>query len=139
MKRFKKVVVLFLAVSVSLVSCEGDDASTAALEGKWQFSKEGTIVAGQEVLEDYMHTEGCTKDFLEFKSGGIFIDHYFEMPEAMCTEYLDTGTWTRNGNQLTISGEEGSQIVTIVELTNTTFKIKVDDGDEMNLVVLTRI
>lgn len=139
MKRFKKLVVLFLAVSVSLVSCEGDDANTAALEGKWQFSKEGEIVNGQEVLETYEHEAGCTKDFLDFKAGGIFNDHYFEITEATCTEYLDTGTWSRNGNQLTISGEEGSQIVTIVELTTTTFKIKVEDEDDIYLYVLTRI
>jgi hypothetical protein len=140
MKRLKELVVLFLVISTFLVSCDkNDEPAQAAIEGKWQFSKEGEIINGQEILETYFHTAGCTKDFIEFKSGSVFIDTYFEKPVNDCIEYSETGSWTRIGNQLTIFTDDFSQVVTILELTNTTLKIKVEDEDDIYLYVLTRI
>ncbi|WP_339837586.1 hypothetical protein, partial [uncultured Flavobacterium sp.] len=56
MKKFKQVVLLFLVATVTLVSCNKDDDKEASIEGKWEYSKEGTIVNGTESLSDYQHT-----------------------------------------------------------------------------------
>ena len=33
--------------------------------------KTGTITNNQEVLTDYQHASGCTKDYIEIQAGGV--------------------------------------------------------------------
>lgn len=125
MKNLKKLVLLFLVATVSLVSCNKDDddakASTdGTLEGNWEYSKEGTIVAGQEFLIDFPHTEGCTKDYIEILAG-TFKDHSFGVD---CTDNVGEGTWSRSGSDITFVEDGDTYTMEIVELTSTTLKTK---------------
>ena len=136
MKKFKQLALLFLAVSVTLVSCNKDDDEAAALEGKWEYSKEGSIINGQELLIDYQHTSGCNKDYSEIIAGGILKDVYYESNGAGgCDEFIDTLNWSRNGNTITVSDSGFSTTGEIVELTNTTLKTKYTDPDDGSIFI----
>ncbi|MFC4740717.1 lipocalin family protein [Flavobacterium ponti] len=141
MKKMKKLLILFLLASVTIVSCnKDDDSGSGSIEGNWEFSKYGGILSGQEFLVDYEHTPGCNKDFIEIKSGGAIVDHYFYDDGDGCYEESETGTWVKDGNSFlaTYSGyTEGGEIL---ELNNTTLKVKATDPDtnEVGIIVFTR-
>ena len=141
MKNLKSLVLLFLVATVSLVSCnkDDDDATPTAttFEGKWQYSKEGAIVNGQEVLTNYVHASGCTKDYVEFLSAGVFKDHSFF--GASCEEDVFTGTWSKNGSMVTVTADGDSSTAEIIELTATTLKVKYTDAGTVFVDVYTRI
>jgi hypothetical protein len=136
----KKIIAL-LFLSLSIIGCSKDDASenttSTSIEGKWQFYKEGGIVNGQEVLTDYQHSTGCTKDYTEILTGGVLKDHYFN---SSCTESVDTGNWVKNNTTLTLTypGETPTN-AEILELTATTLKVKIVTSGTTYISVLTRI
>jgi len=135
----KKITLLLIALSI--FGCSKKDVSeeipAPTIEGKWQFTKEGGIVSGQEVLTDYQHSAGCTKDFTEILTGGVLKDHYFN---SSCTESVDTGTWVKNNTTLTLNypGESPTN-AEILELTATTLKVKIVTSGTIYISVLTRI
>ena len=120
----KKIIVLFVTlVSLSAItSCSNDDDSNSgSLEGKWEFSKYGYSLAGQEFLFDYEHTSGCTKDYIVFTSNTT-TNHSFSDIGSGCVEDIDNATYTRNGNVLTSNTGETIEIVSI---STTTLKFKL--------------
>ena len=123
----KKLALLFVAVlAVGVTSCsKDDDAGQAALEGKWEITKEGGIIQGQEVLTNYQHAAGCNKDFTMI-SATTLIDHEFEGTD--CFESTYTSAYTRSGNTITITVDGVAYTGTIIQLDNSTLKIK---GQEM--------
>ncbi|WP_298396681.1 lipocalin family protein [Flavobacterium sp.] len=142
MIKFKK---LFLCsvLSIGLLSCSKDDdsnnAAAVALAGKWQFTKTGTINSNnQEVLTDYQHESGCTKDFIELTAAGVLKSHEFENPN--CQETISTASYSRNNNTITIT-YPGDPAINgeILELTNTTLKVKFVSSGITDVDILTRI
>ncbi len=122
MKNFKQLVMLFLVATVSLTSCNKDDNNDASIEGKWEYSQEtndeGNLVA-------YEHSSGCDKDYTEFIAGGTFKDVYFYKDINLnCVQEVFNATWSRSGNMLTVTGSVGVNTVEILELTDSTLKIK---------------
>lgn len=136
---------LFLTLPVmifSLYSCSKSDPTpetvAVALEGKWQYTKTGTITNNQEVLTDYQHASGCTKDYIEIQAGGVIKSHEFDNPN--CQETINTGTWTRNNNSITVTYPSQPTLNgEILELTNTTLKTKFMNPGITDVEVLTRI
>lgn len=142
MKEIKNFVVLFVVATMVLFSCDKKDDDAASIVGKWQYAKEGTIVNGSEVLVDYNHTPGCSKDYIEVIDGGVLKDVYYDSNGAGgCDETIDTAAWTRNGNTLTVTAFGESSTVEISELTQTTLKVKYTDPSDgtMYVTVHTRI
>lgn len=142
MFKLKSLSLLATVVFVGLSSCSSSSDSTPEaapqVEGTWQFTKEGTIVNNQEIINDYEHTTGCTKDYIEIFAANIIKDHYFDNPN--CQETIDTGAWTRNNNALTFVYQNGTTVnAEIMQLTNTTLKLKFVLSGSTNLVVLTKI
>ncbi|HRB71015.1 lipocalin family protein [Flavobacterium sp. WV_118_3] len=142
MFKLKNLSVFAAVLFLGLSSCSKDNDDTqevaAPVEGTWQFTKEGTITNNQEIINDYQHTTGCTKDYLEIFPANIIKDHYFDNPN--CQETIDTGAWTRNNNALTFVYQNGTTVnAEIMQLTNTTLKLKFVLSGNTNLVVLTRL
>lgn len=142
MIKLKRFIFILNILMIGFVSCsKNDDNETVVaptIEGKWQFTKEGEINNNQEILTDYQHTSGCTKDYTEFLSGSVIKDHYFDNPN--CQETIDTGAWSKNNNNLTLTYPGQSTVnLEIVELTNTTLKVKILSINPVGLVVFTRI
>ena len=134
----KKLAIVFVALAASLTSCsKDDDASGAELQGKWEYTQEGSIINGQEVLTNYAHEESCPKDFVQINAN-TFIDHGFE--GADCTESTETNTYTRNGDNISITYDGIAFTGQIVQLTNSTLKItrNVDaiEGQSFKLVTI---
>ncbi len=129
----KKLALLFVAVlAVGVTSCsKDDDAAQAALEGKWEYSKEGTAALGLESLVDWDHTPGCDKDYDLITSTNVTV-HYFykDSNGTTCSEETFSGAYTRNGNTITTNIGGEVHISEIVELSNTTLKIKNTQTEE---------
>ncbi|WP_445716775.1 lipocalin family protein [Flavobacterium sp.] len=144
MKRKLLLLVSILSFSLTFNSCSNDDDNSSdtngTIVGEWEFLKEGTIVSGTETLSAYIHTAGCTKDYLEFKSNGIAEDYSYEKPAGSCIEYVDSATWTKDGNALSINYGGGDFFNgDILILNNTTLKIRfTDDGGTINVVEFVR-
>jgi hypothetical protein len=142
MTPLKKLFLMLPVLIFSLYSCSKNDSTpgtaAVALEGKWQYSKTGTITNNQEVLTDYEHTTGCTKNYIEILTGGILKSHEFNNPN--CQEIINTGTWVKNNNAITVT-YPNQPIVTgeIVELTTTTLKTKFTNSGITEVDVMTRI
>ena len=120
----KKLILLFVVVlSVGFTSCsKDDDNAQGSLSGKWEFLKDGTIINGTETLQNYDHSPNCEKDHFMITEND-FVEHRFERQE--CTEFITPYTYTRNGNIVTASDQQGASAnFEIVQLDNTTLKIK---------------
>jgi hypothetical protein len=124
----KKLILLFLVASVTLVSCNKDDDESGSIEGSWELTKSGSITAdGNEQLMDYpFNNVGCNKDYIEIITGGTTVEHYFNDDNngQGCYEEIETGTYTKEGNVLTIISSGYTQIGEILELSNSTLKVK---------------
>ncbi|HEY0091338.1 MAG TPA: lipocalin family protein [Flavobacterium sp.] len=135
----KKILLFVSILALSLNSCNKDDDDEAnvptvptGIMGEWKYSKEGMIINGDEMMANYEHTPGCSADFIEFQSGSIMKDHYFEEAQNGCDESIDIGSWSQNGNILTASFDGETITAEIVTLNSTTLKVKYsfpgDDG-----------
>ena len=139
MIRLKKLLLMLSIMTFGLFSCNNDDSTpVSSIVGKWQYTKIGTITNNQEILNDYQHTSGCTKDYIEILSNNVIKSHEFDNPN--CQETINTGTWNKTNNTLilifpnqpSINGE-------IMELSNTTLKTKFFNPGITDVEVLTRI
>lgn len=126
----KKNIVLFVSIitiGLNSVSCNKDDDNNVSIEGKWVLSEEGET---ESTLTDYEHTLGCEKDYMVIASGGQIIFYSYDNESGTCSENIETGTWIKNGNIVSISF--GGIIVLeteIINLTNTELKTKdTEDG-----------
>lgn len=140
MKNFKQLVLLFLVATATLTSCNKDDETS--IEGKWQLSKVGSVVDNVETLEDYEHSIDCNKDYVEFAPGGIYNGFFYDVDDTTtCEEYFISGTWSKNGNIITNTLDGEISPAEILELSDSTLKIKyVDDFDgSIEITVFTRI
>ncbi|MEZ0006170.1 hypothetical protein ABH942_001533 [Flavobacterium sp. 28YEA47A] len=140
MTKFKKLFLILPVIIFSLYSCSSDDSTSATvtLEGKWQYTRIGTFTDNQEILMDYQHTPGCSKDYIEILPGGIIKNHEFNNPN--CQETISTGTWTRSNNSITVRYPDQPAIPgEILELTSTTLKTKFIQPDITDIEILTRI
>lgn len=128
----KKISVLFacaLVLSTFLFSCSNEDnptTSSSSIEGKWNYNKLSYTQNGITTPE-VDHPEnvaGCSKDYIEFKTGGILnIGDY----TTACAFTQYPGTWTKTGNNLTASAPSlgMSDTFEIVSVTATELKLRV--------------
>lgn len=140
MTKLKNLFLILPLTVFGLYSCSSDDSTSGsvALEGKWQFTRIGTFTDNQEILTDYQHTPGCTKDYTEILPGGIIKNHEFSNPN--CQETISTGTWTRNNNSITVKYPDQPAIPgEILELTSTTLKTKFIQPDITDIQISIRI
>jgi hypothetical protein len=118
----KKLSVLFLSVlalGMSVVSCSSDDdKAEASIEGKWNLSKMSYTV--KEVTSPEMdnldNTPGCTKNYLEIKTGGIAVSGAYEGSD--CTLSKETGTWSRDGNKITTKFDGDTVVYELISVTD---------------------
>ena len=137
----KKLLILFVAVataSLTFTSCSKDSAAAPSIVGKWAYSKSGTIVSGQEVLQDHNHAATCTKDHMEFLAGGTFTDKSYS--GSSCDESTASGTWTKSGSTFTVTFDQQPPIVTtIASLTSTALKLTFTDSGTTYIITFTRM
>ena len=138
MMNWKKALVLpFMAIALGACSSDDDGGTSASLEGKWEFSKDGVVLNGQEVFMDYEHTPGCLKDFTVFHANNQIKDYYYQYED--CEEVIDTGVWARSGDALTLTYPDDTVNATITELNATTLKLRFVDEGVTYIAVLNRV
>lgn len=130
----KKAIIFFvftLVLGMIFPSCSNndDDSNSASILGKWNFSKMSAVVNGVTSPEiDYDGNEsGCPKDYLEFKSGGVYNEGDYD--SSACVLGIYAGTWVQTGNTLTIT--EGTDVISaeIVSVTSSMLKLKASETD----------
>jgi hypothetical protein len=137
----KKIILLAVALVslATITSCSKDDDS-ASLQGKWVFFKTGTLVNGQEVLEDVVpDSDGCQQDYIQITATNI-ISHDFDDLGSGCEEFIgESDPYTRKGNIITSNGQTSE----IKSLTGSTLKIysvyDLDGTTETDIIVFKRI
>lgn len=135
--KMKKLVLFVSVLALGLTSCNKDDdgGTSAALEGNWEYSREGIAANGQEALTDYDHTDGCSKDYTVITATSV-VDHSFG---ENCEEFLTTATYTRSGNTLTTTYEGQTFTSEILQLDGSTLKISTPEtfeGQTMNYITV---
>lgn len=132
MKNQIKLFALLLSLGLFSISCSSDDndgETLAPLSGKWNVSKVGTIVNGQEVLVDAPQNEsGCDKDYLDLNSDNTLEEGDYDSTLAPCAIYTKEGIYSRSHNNLTTVVEGVSTTKDIMNLTLTELKLKDVDG-----------
>lgn len=133
----KKILLLFVSTLVlSLTSCDkDDDGDSSSIEGKWSYFQEGTEVNGQEVLVNYVNDCSTKSDYVEILAGGVFKDVYYYDD---CTEEVDTGSWSKDGSNITVSFNGFSSTGQILTLDNSTLKVKSTVEGEIYIQVFKR-
>lgn len=130
-----KKIVLFMSVAISaafgLVSCDNDDnVNNNSIVGDWEWVQETVYENGESILADYDHANGCEKDYISFTATGEMSDVYYEnTPQNDCVEHKYNGTYTTNGNILTIT-EDGYVYSVKFSVTNDEMRIENLEGEE---------
>lgn len=136
----KKLSVFVSAISIALftISCDNDGdnnggTTSAPLVGKWNVTKVGTTVAGQEVLIDPPQNEsGCAKDYIEFNNNNTATAGDYDSSNNPCQLTTTSGTYSRTGNQLTTVIDATNRTEEILNLTETELKVR----DETDAIVV---
>ncbi|WP_333875399.1 lipocalin family protein [Flavobacterium sp.] len=130
----KKVSVLSLAIlSGFVISCSSDDGATTSgdLLGKW-YNKEYKVGGQTFPYDDH---EACGKDYVQFNADGTGAN----VDVWDCVEDVASFTYIKSGNSITVTSDGVSDTGQIIELSDTTLKVKVsydfdDDGDDETVV-----
>lgn len=136
----KKINLLFLSLLslATITSCSNDDDnSSASIEAKWELYQEGETLSTLETINN-----SCGLEVLEIKSGGTFkITGYYSSDvtinaaknvaenKSTCHEYTEEGTWSKKDNKLTVKNGDDINEFEIIELTDSSLKLKETDEE----------
>lgn len=146
----KKILTLLTVLTFAVfTSCSSDDdngENQAIIVGSWEYSQEGTVIDGEEVLEPYDHgAPECGNDFVEFQANGTAVEtSFFANMVSECETETFTFSYVVNGQQITLDGIDDEAVnAEILTLNSTTLKIRTSEeiGGEtfVYIIVLTRI
>lgn len=128
MKNKTLFIILCIASAGFLFSCNKDDGSSEPtvmepLEGKWNYIKTSFTANGTTSAElNYTgNQEGCSKDYIQFSSGGIYTEgDYF----GECELATYSGTWSKNGTTLTVLENGEAKIYEVALVNSVSLKLK---------------
>lgn len=119
---------LLLCMGIFATSCSSDDnegETLIPLEGKWNLSKTGTIVGGNEQLIDAVENQsGCNRDYLELKLDNTVNVGDYSSAVTDCALTVQSGIYSRSHNNLTTVINGVSKTQDIMNLTNKELKVK---------------
>ncbi|TDO71378.1 lipocalin-like protein [Flavobacterium chryseum] len=127
MKNLKQILfVVALGLGIFATSCSSDDnegETIVPIEGKYNLSKQGGIINGQEVLVNHpSNQEGCPGDYLDLRVSNAAVMGDYQGSTCALTE--TTGTYARSHNDLTITINGVGTTSDIMNLTNKELKLK---------------
>jgi Lipocalin-like domain len=124
MKNLKTILAITLATIFTSCSKSNSDSTTSGnIVGKWSIDRAGAIENGAEIdVAPFVgNISGCQKDYSEFLADGTY--KLGDYTNAACNLSVATGTWTKEGNTIKISGGQFATYE-IESLTETTMKLK---------------
>lgn len=126
MKTKRILFAALLSIGLFATSCSSDDnegETIVPIQGKYNLSKTGTIVNGNEVLVDApQNAAGCNRDYLDLRLSNAAVIGDYSGSDCALTE--TTGTYVRSHNDLTLTIGSISSTSDIMNLTNKELKIK---------------
>jgi hypothetical protein len=131
----KKLIYLLSVTFLMLQSCSSGDSSSGGNIN----SNDNTFLMRKWYDNSYQCPSNGNRDYYEFSKPNIF-KHYVTPSSSDCNYILpETGTWTRNGVTIIIDYDQaiGNSILTIDELSATTFSFVSDGGWGVRYNVLT--
>jgi hypothetical protein len=132
MKTKSLLLALALSIGLFVTSCEDENGgeTLAPLVGKWEITKVGTTVGGQEMLVDAPQNEsGCDKDYLNLKIDNTAIVGDYDSSVSACALTTHEGIYSRSHNNLTIVINNVTTTQDIVNLTLSELKLKDANGN----------
>lgn len=119
---------LLLCIGLTATSCSNDDnegETLVPLAGKWDLSKTGTVVGGNEQLIDPIENQsGCNKDYLELKLDNTVNVGDYSSAVSACALTVQSGIYSRSHNNLTTVVNGVSKTQDIVNLTLKELKLR---------------
>ncbi|WP_347049819.1 lipocalin family protein [Flavobacterium olei] len=107
-------------------SCSSDDnegETIVPIQGKYNLSKTGSIVGGNEVLIDAVeNAAGCNRDYLDLRVSNAAVEGDYS--GSNCALVETTGTYVRSHNDLTLTIGGVTTTSDIMNLTNKELKLK---------------
>lgn len=110
-----------------MASCSGDDdnsVKSADLVGKWypvSYKYSGVTIP-------YGDHEDCGKDYTEFLANGILND----VDVYQCEAQSDAGSWSLDGNKITVIFDGDAETAKITKLSGTTLQIEFTEDFDGN-------
>ncbi|TDE44939.1 hypothetical protein E0I26_07315 [Flavobacterium rhamnosiphilum] len=138
MKKRSMLLALVLSIGLFATSCSDDNEgeTLAPLAGKWNITKVGSTVSGQEILIDPPQNEsGCAKDYLELKLDNTATEGDYDSSVSACALETNAGIYSRSHNNLTTVIDGVTTTKDIVNLTLSELKVKDANGA---IIVYTR-
>lgn len=120
---------LFVLVFLSLIisscsSSDGDNSNDSRLIGKWNYHQETNIINGVESIHLWPHACSSIKDNVEFFSNGNYKESSYLNNCQLDSNNSGNGSWTLNGNNLTINIWGDIYTYQVVTLNNDILKLK---------------
>lgn len=136
-------VLVFLSLIISSCSSSDDDNSNdSRLIGKWDYYQETNIINGDEDIRVVPHACSSIKDNVEFFSNGNYNESSYLNNCQLDSNNSGNGSWTLNGNNLSINIWGDIYTYQVVTLNNDILKLKstydIQPGDPEHFVVFTR-
>ncbi len=132
MKNRSVLLALVLSIGLFATSCSDDDnggETVAPLTGKWNISKVGSTIGGQETLIDAPQNEtGCSKDYLDLNIDNTASKGDYDSTVSACALDVNAGIYSRSHNNLTTVIDGVTKVQDIVNLSLTELKLKDANG-----------
>lgn len=132
MKNQSVLLALVLSTGLMVTSCSKDDndgETLAPLTGKWNITKVGTTINGEETLIDAPQNEaGCNKDYLDLNVDNTATKGDYDSTVSDCALGVNSGIYSRSHNNLTTVIDGVTKVQDIVNLTLTELKLKDANG-----------
>lgn len=134
MKKLKVILTAIVLTGFALTSCSKDDDSSvpASIETKWNQIKTNVQVGGQSFDQLYTeNVEGCSKNYIEFAAAGVYKDVVYFKQSGTCNESVaEPGTWTKSGDNLTITnGGDLTGTYKVTKLTGAVLNIQTESSN----------
>jgi hypothetical protein len=131
MKNRSGLLALVLSIGLMVASCSDDNEgeTLAPLTAKWNITKVGTTVNGQEILIDApQNAAGCSKDYLNLNVDNTASKGDYDSTVSACALSISTGIYSRSHNNVTTVIAGVTKVQDIVNLTLTELKLKDANG-----------
>ncbi|WP_426486445.1 lipocalin family protein [Flavobacterium sp. 2] len=140
----KKLAFLFVSVGLLLSSCSSNDndennpEAKASIVGKWELTKGGNILNGNQLLLPITPQGGCSNNQIEFLENGNYKELQYEYTNSKCKEYNNDGTWSKSDNTLKTKDILNNEVTyEILKLDETTLRLKITKGNDNAIYALT--
>ncbi len=126
---------LIMAGAVSCKKKKSDPSPQERILGKWKITAFTAVSSANPgiIVDYYAIMDNCAKDnFYEYRSGGVLIEDEGPTKCSSSDPQQTTGSYTLSADGKTLTWTQASESITfeVLELSNTTKKLKSTENDD---------